>query len=52
VTVVPTGIDADSAMGLQSSLHLALRIAIIAVGVIWAIGSFGELWRMARSHRA
>jgi hypothetical protein len=52
VTVVPTGIDADSAMGLQSSLHLALRIAIIAVGVIWVIGSAGELWRLARSPRA
>ncbi len=52
VTVVPTGIDADSAMGLQTSLHLAFRIAIIAVGVIWAIGSVGELWRMARSDRS
>ena len=51
VTVVPTGIDADSAMGLQSSLHLALRIAIVAVGVIWAIGSVGELWRLARGGR-
>jgi hypothetical protein len=52
VTVVPTGIDADSAMGLQTSLHLALRIAIIAVGVIWAIGSAAELWRFARNPRA
>ena len=51
VTVVPTGIDAASAMELQSSLHLALRIAIIAVGVIWALGSLGELWRLARGAR-
>jgi hypothetical protein len=52
VTVAPTGIDADSAAGLQSSLHLAFRIAIIAVGVIWAIASVGELWRIARSARS
>jgi hypothetical protein len=52
VTVVSTGIDADSAAALQASLHLALRIAIIAVGVIWAIGSLGELWRIARSARS
>jgi hypothetical protein len=52
VTVVPTGIDAASAAGLQASLHLAFRIAIIAVGVIWAIGSVGELWRIARSPRS
>jgi hypothetical protein len=52
VTVVPMGIDADSAAALQASLHLALRIAIIAVGVIWAIGSLGELGRIARSARS
>jgi len=49
VDVVSTGLDAGSATGLESSLNLALRIAIIAVGVIWAIGSLGELWRMVRN---
>ena len=52
VTVVPTGIDADGAAGLQASLHLAFRIAIVAVGVIWALGIVGELWRFARDRRA
>jgi hypothetical protein len=47
VTVVPTGIDADGAAGLQTSLQLALRIAIVAVGVVWAFGAVGELWRLA-----
>ena len=52
VSVVPTGIDPASAAGLQASLHLAFRIAFVAVGVIWAIGSVGELWRLARSPRS
>ena len=52
VTVVPTGIDADGAAGLQASLHLALRIAIVAVGVIWAFGIIGELWRFASRARS
>jgi hypothetical protein len=51
VTVVPTGMGPDSAMGLQSSLDLALRFAIIAVAVIWALGCVSELWRLARSAR-
>ena len=52
VTVVPTGIDADSAAGLQESLHLAFRIAIVAVGVVWALGAAGELWRFASRARS
>ena len=41
----------DAAASLQDSLNLALRIAIIAVGVIWLLGCLGELWRLARTTR-
>ena len=49
--IVPIGMPADAAMGLQNSLNLALRIAIIAVGVIWLIACLGELWRLGRAAR-
>ena len=49
--IVPMGMPADAAMGLQDSLNLALRIAIIAVGVIWLLGCLGELWRLGRAAR-
>lgn len=49
--IVPMGMPADAAMALQDSLNLALRIAIIAVGVIWLLGCLGELWRLGRSSR-
>jgi hypothetical protein len=49
--VVPMGMPADAATGLQDSLNLALRIAIIAVGVIWLLGCLGELWRLMRAAR-
>jgi hypothetical protein len=49
--VVPMGMPADAAMGLQDSLNLALRIAIIAVGVIWLLNCLGELWRLSRAAR-
>ena len=49
--VVPMGMPTDAAMGLQDSLNLALRIAIIAVGVIWLLNCLGELWRLSRAAR-
>lgn len=49
--IVPLGMPADAAMGLQDSLNLALRIAIVAIGVIWLLGCLGELWRLSRTIR-
>ena len=49
--IVPLGMPADAAMTLQDSLNLALRIAIIAVGVIWLLNCLGELWRLSRAAR-
>jgi hypothetical protein len=49
--IVPLGMPVEAAASLQDSLNLALRIAIIAVGVIWLLGCLGELWRLSRAAR-
>ena len=51
IVVVPTGMTADQATGLQGSLDLAFRIAIVAVVVIWTLGIMGELWKLTRGWR-
>jgi hypothetical protein len=48
VTVVPTGMAAEQAMKLQESLDLALKIAFVAVAIVWTLGVVGGLWRLAR----
>lgn len=49
ITVMSTGMDADKAAKLQESLNLSLKIAIVAVGVIWTFQCLQELYRLARS---
>jgi hypothetical protein len=51
VTIVPTGMPAAQALQLDESLNLALRIAIIVIGVIWTLGCMGALWQMIRAWR-
>jgi len=48
-TIVSTGMPADEAAQLQISLNLALRIAIVVVGVVWTLGCLGALWRLSRA---
>ena len=49
VTIVPTGMPAAEAVGLQASLNLALKIAIVVTGVAWTFACLGGLWRLSRS---
>lgn len=49
--VVPTGMTAEQAQGLQTSLNMALNIAIIVIVIIWTLGVLGELWRLSRGLR-
>ncbi|MFL6733993.1 MAG: HAAS signaling domain-containing protein [Sphingomicrobium sp.] len=51
MTVVATGMPAEKTAGLQTSLDLACKIAVIAVIVIWSVNIITELWRMTRSFR-
>lgn len=48
-TIVPTGIPPVQAADLETSLNLALRIAIVAVGVIWSLACLGALWKLSRA---
>jgi hypothetical protein len=48
-TIVPTGMPAHEAADLQTSLNLALKIAIVAIGVIWIFACLGALWSLSRS---
>lgn len=50
-TVVSTGMAEADRASLQQSLNLALKIALVAVGVIWTFNCLGELWRLARRTR-
>jgi len=50
-TVVSTGMAEAERASLQQSLNLALKIALVAVGVIWTFNCLGELWRLARRTR-
>jgi hypothetical protein len=51
VIVVSTGMPEDGARSLQESLNLALRIAIIVVGIVWTLACLGELWRLVKGAR-
>jgi hypothetical protein len=48
-TIVSTGMPAGQAAELQNSLNLALRIALIAIGIIWAFQCVRGLWVLSRS---
>jgi hypothetical protein len=48
-TVVPLAMAPAQAADLEASLNLALRIAIVAVTVIWTLQSLGALYRLARN---
>jgi hypothetical protein len=52
VTVTSTGMAADQAADIERSLHLALSMAIVVVGVIWVLQALGALWRLWRAGRA
>jgi hypothetical protein len=45
VSTVPTAEAAD----LQTSLNLALKIAIVVTGVVWTFACLGGLWKLRRS---
>lgn len=49
VTVVSTGMPADQVADIQESLHLALSLALVVVGVIWVLQALGALWRLWRA---
>lgn len=51
MTVTPIGMSAQEAAKLQDSVNLGLRIAIVAVAIIWTLQSLGELWRWMREGR-
>jgi hypothetical protein len=48
-TIVPTGIPVSQAAQLETSLNLALKIAIVAIAVIWSFACLGSLWSLSRS---
>jgi hypothetical protein len=48
-TVVSTGMPAAQAADLQTSLNLALKIAIIVTGVVWTFACLGGLWKLSRA---
>ena len=50
-TVISTGMAEADRASLQQSLNLALKIALVVVGVIWTGNCLGELWRLARRTR-
>ncbi|MEO7691478.1 MAG: hypothetical protein ABIS51_19500 [Sphingomonas sp.] len=50
-TVISTGMPAGQAAQLETSLNLALRIAIIAVGVVMLWQGAVEVWRLSRGRR-
>jgi hypothetical protein len=48
-TIVSTGMPAAEAAELQTSLNLALKIAIVVTGVVWTFACLGALWKLIRS---
>lgn len=50
-TIVSTGMPAHEAADLQTSLNLALKIAIVVTGVVWTFGCLGGLWKLSRAGR-
>jgi len=51
MTVTPVTMAAGEAAKVQYSVNLGLRIAIVAVAIIWTLQSLGELWRWMREGR-
>jgi len=47
-TIIPTGMPAHEAAELQTSLNLALKIAIVVTGVVWTFACLGALWKLSR----
>lgn len=52
VAVVSTGMPADQVADIQESLHLALSIALVVVGVVWVLQALGALWRLWKARAA
>jgi hypothetical protein len=50
--VVPTGMPAAHAAELQTSLNLALKIAIVVAGLVWTWQCLRVLWSVTRSRAA
>lgn len=50
-TIESTGMDAQQVAGLQTSLNLAIRIAIVVIAIIWTLGFLGGLYRLTRGDR-
>jgi hypothetical protein len=50
-TIVSTGMPADKAAELGTSLNLALKIAIVATGAVWAWQGVLVVWRLAMDRR-
>jgi hypothetical protein len=50
--VVSTGMPADKAAEIQTSLNLALRIAIAVVAIVWTLQLLQGIYRLWRSGRA
>ena len=50
-TVVATGMPAAQAAQIETSLNLALKIAIVVVGIILLWQGAVELWRLYRARR-
>ena len=50
-TVVATGMPAAQAAEIETSLNLALKIAIVVVGIILLWQGAVELWRLSRGRR-
>ncbi|MEO8375246.1 MAG: hypothetical protein ABI471_08470 [Sphingomonas bacterium] len=48
-TVIATGMPAAQAVELETSLNLALRIAILVIGVLMIWQGAVELWRLSRA---
>ena len=51
VTVTPLSMPAGQAADLANSLNLSLKIAIVAVGVLWAWQGIRTVWRILQGKR-
>jgi hypothetical protein len=48
-SVISTGMAAHETAELQTSLNLALKIAIVVTGVVWTFACLGGLWKLYRT---
>jgi len=49
VILVPNGTSASEVADIEKSLHLALSITIVAVGLVWIGQALAALWRLWRA---